>query len=98
MLDSSDGIPLENQDKVLDAFFTIISNLNKVGLELTVAQCLVHVHGGLIEISSAMGKGTYVMVMLPLELIDISKNIFHSVPNKKDGSKITCSKPSLPTI
>jgi two-component system NtrC family sensor kinase len=70
--DSGDGIPTENLGKVFDPFFTTRTNPWKVGLGLTVAQCLVHAHGGRIEISSELGQGSNVMVMLPLELNDLS--------------------------
>jgi signal transduction histidine kinase len=57
---------------VFDPFFTTRTNPWNVGLGLTVAQCLAHAHGGRIEISSAPGQGSNVMVMLPLDLNDLS--------------------------
>jgi signal transduction histidine kinase len=72
VIDSGDGIPTENLGKVFDPFFTTRTNPGKVGLGLTVAQCLVHAHGGRIEISSALGQGSNVMIILPLELNDLS--------------------------
>jgi two-component system NtrC family sensor kinase len=74
VLDTGDGIPTENLSKVFDLFFTTRAIPGKVGLGLTVAQCLVHAHGGRIEISSASGQGSKVMIMLPLELNDLSWN------------------------
>jgi two-component system NtrC family sensor kinase len=71
VLDSGDGIPTENLSKVFDPFFTTRTNPGKSGLGLTVAQCLVHAHGGRIEISSALCQGSNVMIMLPLELNDL---------------------------
>jgi signal transduction histidine kinase len=72
VLDSGDGISSENLGKVFDPFFTTKTNPWNVGLGLTVAQCLAHAHGGRIEISSAPGQGSNVMVMLPLDLNDLS--------------------------
>jgi two-component system NtrC family sensor kinase len=72
VMDSGDGISTENLGKVFDPFFTSRTNPGKVGLGLTVAQSLVHAHGGRIEISSALGQGSKVMIMLPLELNDLS--------------------------
>jgi signal transduction histidine kinase len=72
VIDSGDGIPTENLGKVFDPFFTTRTNPGKVGLGLTVAQCQVHAHGGRIEISSALGQGSNVMIILPLELNDLS--------------------------
>jgi signal transduction histidine kinase len=66
VIDSGDGISTENLGKVFDPFFTTRTNPHKVGLGLTVAQCLAHAHGGRIEISSASGTGTNVVIMLPL--------------------------------
>jgi two-component system NtrC family sensor kinase len=71
VLDSGDGIPAENLGKVFDPFFTTRTNPWNVGLGLTVAQSLVHANGGRIEISSVLGQGSNVMIMLPLELNDL---------------------------
>jgi two-component system, NtrC family, sensor kinase len=68
LIDSGEGISDGNLDKVFDPFFTTRTDLKKIGLGLTVAQSLVHAHGGRIEISSSPGHGTNVMIMLPLEM------------------------------
>jgi len=64
--DSGEGISTGNLGKVFDPFFTTRADLKKVGLGLTVAQSLVHAHGGRIEINSEPGKGSNVMIMLPV--------------------------------
>ena len=68
VVDSGEGISDENLDKVFNPFFTTRTDFKKIGLGLTIAQSLVHTHGGRIEISSSPGHGTNVMIMLPLEM------------------------------
>jgi two-component system, NtrC family, sensor kinase len=65
VIDSGEGISTGNLRRVFDPFFTTRRDPRKVGLGLTVAQSLVHAHGGSIEISSEQGSGTNVMIMLP---------------------------------
>jgi two-component system NtrC family sensor kinase len=64
--DSGEGISTGNLGKVFDPFFTTRADLRKVGLALTDAQSLVHAQGGRIEISSEPGRGTNVMIVLPV--------------------------------
>lgn len=68
VIDSGEGISDENLDKVFDPFFTTRTDLKKIGLGLTIAQNLLHDHGGRIEISSLPGHGANVMITLPLEM------------------------------
>ncbi len=64
------GIPLEEQDAVLQPFYRA-SNVGDVGgsgLGLSIIHNMVEAIGGSINIESAPGVGTTVTVMLPLQL------------------------------
>jgi two-component system, NtrC family, sensor kinase len=81
MTDSGEGISTGNLGRVFDPFFTTRTDLGKVGLGLTVAQSLVHAHGGRIEISSEPGRGTNVIIALPVEVNDgLRNNLMKDLP------------------
>ncbi len=62
--DTGEGIAEGAQGRVFDPFFTTRSP-KRMGLGLTVVQGVVLLHGGRIEISSAPGRWTRVMLWLP---------------------------------
>lgn len=62
--DSGRGIPPENLPKVFEPFFTTSSE--KLGLGLTIAQRIVHEHGGEITVESPPGQGARFTVTLNL--------------------------------
>lgn len=67
--DTGRGIPESDLIKLFDPYFTTKSMgaQKGVGLGLAAAQAIVNRHGGNIHISSAPGKGTTVIVSLPIE-------------------------------
>ncbi len=62
--DTGEGIAEDVQGRVFDPFFSTRSP-ERMGLGLTLVQGVVTRHGGRIEISSAPGAGTRVVVWLP---------------------------------
>ncbi|MEQ8470010.1 MAG: ATP-binding protein [Marinoscillum sp.] len=62
--DDGVGIPEDLKEKVFEPFFTT-KDLNP-GLGLTIAKSIVQEHHGSIEIKSVVGKGTKVIIMLPV--------------------------------
>jgi signal transduction histidine kinase len=64
--DEGPGIPEENLARVFDPFFTTKPPGQGTGLGLAIAQGIVIDHGGRIEVSSALGKGSIFRVVLPL--------------------------------
>ncbi|MBI4384614.1 MAG: PAS domain S-box protein [Nitrospinae bacterium] len=62
--DTGDGIPPENIPLIFEPFFTTKS-VKGTGLGLFVCYGIVKAHGGNIEMSSDMGRGTAVAVTLP---------------------------------
>ena len=63
--DSGEGIALEDLRRVTDPFFTT-RNVG-VGLGLTIVKKIAERHSGRLEIDSLLGKGTKVVMVLPLK-------------------------------
>lgn len=61
--DNGAGISKENLDRIFEAFFT--TKAKGTGLGLTVCRQIIDMHKGKIEITSEMGQGTTVKVLLP---------------------------------
>jgi two-component system, NtrC family, sensor kinase len=64
--DEGPGIAEENLARIFDPFFTTKPPGQGTGLGLAIAQGIVNDHGGRIEVSSALGKGSIFRVVLPL--------------------------------
>ncbi len=62
--DSGPGISLDVQRRIFEPFFT--TKARGTGLGLAVARRVIEEHGGTIEVSSEMGRGTRFTVQLPL--------------------------------
>jgi two-component system cell cycle sensor histidine kinase PleC len=69
--DTGIGIPKDALHKLGRPFEQVESQLTKryqgSGLGLAIAKSLTELHGGAMRISSRLGKGTIVMVRLPIE-------------------------------
>ncbi len=66
LVDTGNGIPVENLSKVFDPFFTTKEIGSGTGLGLSLCYGIIRQHNGIIEISSEMGKGTDVTIKLPV--------------------------------
>ncbi|MBI4846507.1 MAG: PAS domain S-box protein [Candidatus Omnitrophica bacterium] len=64
IIDSGCGIAPENIDKIFEPFFT--TKEKGTGLGLAICQSIVNENKGVIKISSVLGKGTTVTVLLPM--------------------------------
>lgn len=63
------GIPPEHLERVFDPFFTTKHKSlirEGTGLGLAIAHRIIEEHGGSIELSSEVGKGTSVFINIPL--------------------------------
>ncbi|MEP7028359.1 MAG: ATP-binding protein, partial [Candidatus Eisenbacteria bacterium] len=65
LIDTGVGIPREIVDRLFDPFFT--TKAGGTGLGLSISQSILQEHGGVISIASREGRGTTVVVELPLE-------------------------------
>jgi signal transduction histidine kinase len=63
--DTGAGIPPENLERIFDPFFTTKPVGVGTGLGLAICHRIVRELGGLIEVESAVGKGTLFRVVLP---------------------------------
>jgi two-component system sensor histidine kinase HydH len=65
LIDTGVGIPREVVPRLFDPFFT--TKAAGTGLGLSISQSILQEHGGIISIASREGRGTTVVVELPLE-------------------------------
>lgn len=65
--DTGTGIPLEIRDRIFDPFFTTKGIGKGTGQGLAIVQAVITKgHGGRVDFTTEMGKGTTFRVMLPL--------------------------------
>ena len=65
--DTGGGIPLAIRDRVFEPFFTTKPVGAGTGLGLSISYGIVQRHGGQLEIQSEEGRGTEVVIKIPLE-------------------------------
>ena len=64
--DTGSGIPKEYISKIFDPFFTT-KGIKGTGLGLSVSYGIVQQHDGTINVQSEVGKGTTIVISLPVE-------------------------------
>ena len=64
--DTGVGMTSETRSRIFDLFFT--TKPSGTGLGMGIAQSVVNLHGGNIQVESAPGRGTSVHVHLPMEI------------------------------
>ncbi len=65
--DTGCGIAPENIPRVKDKFFRANLSVHGTGIGLAVADEIIKLHGGTMEINSVLGEGTTITVTLPVE-------------------------------
>ena len=66
--DDGPGIPPEIQDRIFVPFFT--TKKTGTGIGLSMAQKIVHAHGGVLDMDSEIGKGTEFIIKIPMRHAD----------------------------
>ena len=64
--DEGPGIAPQNLSRVFDAFFTTKSSETGTGLGLSITRSIIEAHGGTIDVTSELGRGTTFTIVLPL--------------------------------
>jgi two-component system NtrC family sensor kinase len=72
--DTGSGIPKENLGKLFTPFFTTKPAGKGTGLGLSIVYGIIKMHQGQIHVESEMGKGTTMVISLPVELPDGALN------------------------
>jgi PAS domain S-box-containing protein len=65
VVDTGEGIPRENLEKIFEPLFS--TRTRGIGLGLALSKRLVEGHGGTIEVQSCIGEGSTFTVWLPLD-------------------------------
>ena len=65
--DQGEGIAPENLDRIFEPFFTTMPAGQGTGLGLLVSRGIVLDHGGSLDVTSELGKGTAVRIRLPVD-------------------------------
>ncbi len=63
--DSGRGIPLDDQDKTFDSFFTTKEVGEGSGLGLAISKSIIESYGGTIEVESKVDRGSRFIIRLP---------------------------------
>lgn len=67
--DTGVGIPVAEQEKIFDMFYQVEAHMTRrqggLGMGLAIAKRAIDLHGGRIEVSSTVGKGSCFRVILP---------------------------------
>lgn len=66
--DTGIGIPRESLSRLFESFYQVRQNQGGTGLGLMISKQLVEAHGGAIQVSSELGKGTSFTFTLPASL------------------------------
>jgi len=64
--DNGQGIAEDEVERVFEPFFTTKRDIKGTGLGLSMSKMIVSNHGGMISVKSAAGKGTTVLIALPM--------------------------------
>jgi signal transduction histidine kinase len=66
VIDSGSGIASDMLERIFDPYFT--TKPQGTGLGLPIALRIIQAHGGTLDVSSVLGRGTTVEVRLPLAI------------------------------
>jgi signal transduction histidine kinase len=66
ILDEGEGIPEANLSKIFKPFFTSYKDRGGSGLGLSIVKKIIEAHGGVIDVTSVVGRGTAFNIRLPI--------------------------------
>ena len=85
--DTGIGIDPVNHEKIFTRFFQVDSSKTRkyagAGIGLSIAQNIVHAHGGAVEIESVLGQGSTFKVILPHSVLqwEVDEHVADSLNN-----------------
>ena len=71
--DTGCGISAEDLPRVKEKFFKANTSVRGSGIGLAVANDIVKLHGGKLDVDSILGEGTSVSIKLPIEVSSSSE-------------------------
>ncbi|MGB0650628.1 MAG: ATP-binding protein [Rhodothermales bacterium] len=77
--DSGPGMDTEEQERLFDRYYrgddarTRVASHKRTGLGLAIAKAVAEAHGGRLEVESAKGEGTTMILLLPLSKADSTR-------------------------
>ncbi len=74
VMDTGEGIPKENLQRLFEPFFTTKRDRKGTGLGLSMARMIVNNHKGNLEINSKLGKGTTAKIIIPYTHKEVQGN------------------------
>ncbi|MCX9010577.1 MAG: PAS domain S-box protein [Candidatus Methanoperedens sp.] len=87
--DTGTGIPPEIMERIFEPFFTTKEPGKGTGIGLSTSLSIVKSHGGFIDVSSEVGKGTVFRVYLPVSNAGIhGVKMYKSEPSQERGDSI----------
>lgn len=103
--DTGIGIPEDKIDKIFTNFFTLDGSGSGTGIGLSLVLEFVKLHGGDIQVTSKVGKGSCFTVILPVvpsenaEIQEISEEVIHDriprISNSDDENRQKAGKPVI---
>lgn len=100
--DTGEGMSLDQQKKAMDPFYTTRSSEGHIGLGLSAAMGIIKDHNGTMKIQSEPGKGTTIVIMMPIESLpkieSAPKLTSTALANKKVENNILPNMPPTPDV
>ncbi len=80
--DTGCGISKENLPKIKEKFFRANMAVHGTGIGLAVADEIIKLHGGSLDVDSVLGKGTTVTLTMPVNSSETEHDISERIQNK----------------
>lgn len=100
VFDTGRGIPPEHLSRVSDRFFRVDRSRSAesggLGLGLAIVKSIARVHGGRVEITSVVGRGTTVTLYFPGAVLN--SRVTPSLPSDSSAVSVPTARPSARAV